>query len=49
MILLNEKRLATLNELQTVYNTSDLYDMLEILEVNSFFLAEEEKERNKNR
>lgn len=35
VVVTNELKLATLHELQTVYNTADLYDLLEIIEVDA--------------
>ena len=34
-VITAELKLATLHELQTKYNTEDLYDMLELLDANS--------------
>jgi tagatose-1,6-bisphosphate aldolase len=39
-ILLAERKLATLHELQTIYSTEDVYDMIELLEYED--LCEEE-------
>lgn len=36
-VVTNPLKLATLAELQTVYNTNDLYDLLEIQEVDREF------------
>ena len=49
ILLLSEKRLATLYELQTVYNTEDLYDMLEILDVGNYIQDEQHKEMERQR
>ena len=47
-ILTHKLRLATLNELQTVYDTSDIYDFLEIMDAYDFtreVVAKEEPKR----
>ena len=42
-ILTSELKLATLNELQTVYTVSDAYDLLEIIDVQQTLMSEEQK------
>jgi 4-diphosphocytidyl-2C-methyl-D-erythritol kinase len=34
LVVTSELKLATLHELQTIYNTQDFYDLLEIIEVD---------------
>lgn len=47
-VVTHELRLATYNEMQTVYDTSDLYDMLEMIDAHITLLEyAEEKNRNK--
>lgn len=40
-------RLATLNDLQTIYTCEDLYDMLEIIDVNNSIQEEQHKEQER--
>lgn len=42
-ILTSELKLATLNELQTIYTVSDAYDLLEIIDVQQTLMSEEQK------
>ena len=39
-------KLATLHDLQTIYGTEDLYDMLEVLIVDAHNQAERYRERD---
>lgn len=43
-VVCNELKLATLVELQTQYNVSDFYDLLEIQEAYATLLQEQKKE-----
>lgn len=52
-VLLHDKKLASLIELQTVYSINDLYDMLEMLDVHDALqdqaMAEAKKEERRGR
>lgn len=46
-VVTSKLRLATLHDLQTVYTCEDLYDMLEIIDVNTSIQEEQYKEQEK--
>lgn len=45
-ILTNELRLASLHDLQTIYNVEDAYDMLEIIEAHTAIAISVRKEQD---